>query len=57
MERDGKGPSIWDTFAHTPAKIVGGELRARAEPAGPGKATCQSNVRFGAEAGISRRLG
>ena len=21
---DGKGPSIWDTFAHTPGKIVGG---------------------------------
>jgi beta-glucosidase len=22
---DGKGPSIWDTFAHTPGKIIGGD--------------------------------
>ncbi|HAL93222.1 MAG TPA: beta-glucosidase, partial [Spirochaetaceae bacterium] len=23
-KEDGKGPSIWDTFSHTPDKIAGG---------------------------------
>src|SRR5947208_6416992 len=22
---DGRGPSIWDTFSHTPGKVVGGD--------------------------------
>lgn len=24
-DRDGRGPSIWDTFSHTPGKVVGGD--------------------------------
>ncbi|SOD63501.1 broad-specificity cellobiase [Streptomyces zhaozhouensis] len=25
VHEDGRGPSIWDTFAHTPGKVVGGD--------------------------------
>ncbi|HEY0618570.1 MAG TPA: family 1 glycosylhydrolase, partial [Kribbella sp.] len=25
VSEDGRGPSIWDTFAHTPGKIADGE--------------------------------
>src|SRR5674476_482061 len=25
VNEDGRGPSIWDTFSHTPGRIVGGD--------------------------------
>lgn len=47
-DADGKGPSIWDTFAHTAGKIHGGDT---------GDIACDSYHRYHDDAALIRRLG
>ena len=35
FNEDGRGPSIWDTFSHTPGKIENGDVGDRDEPRDP----------------------
>ncbi len=47
-DADGKGPSIWDTFSHTPGTTYHGDT---------GDVACDSYHRFGADIELLRRLG
>jgi beta-glucosidase len=44
----GRGPSIWDTFAHTPGKTVGGET---------GDVACDHYHRYAEDVALMRQLG
>jgi beta-glucosidase len=45
---DGKGPSVWDTFSHTPGKIRGGDT---------GDIACDSYRRYAEDADLLKELG
>jgi beta-glucosidase len=45
---DGKGPSVWDTFSHTPGKVRGGDT---------GDVACDSYRRYAEDADLIRSLG
>jgi beta-glucosidase len=45
---DGRGPSIWDTFAHTPGNVVGGDT---------GDVACDHFHRYGDDVALMRDLG
>ncbi|HTU72948.1 MAG TPA: GH1 family beta-glucosidase [Trebonia sp.] len=45
---DGKGPSIWDTFSHTPGKVYHGET---------GDVACDSYHRYPEDIALLKRLG
>src|SRR5579859_1387858 len=45
---DGKGPSVWDTFSHTPGKVRGGDT---------GDVACDSYHRYHEDADLLRSLG
>ncbi|HEX8008113.1 MAG TPA: family 1 glycosylhydrolase, partial [Trebonia sp.] len=45
---DGKGPSVWDTFSHTPGKIRGGDT---------GDTACDSYRRYAEDADLLKELG
>jgi beta-glucosidase len=47
-DADGKGPSIWDTFSHTPGKVWHGET---------GDVACDSYHRYPEDVALLRRLG
>jgi beta-glucosidase len=47
-EADGKGPSIWDTFSHTPGKVRGGDT---------GDIACDSYRRYPEDADLIQSLG
>ena len=47
-DADGKGPSIWDTFSHTPGKTHHGDT---------GDVACDSYNRFGEDIEVLKRLG
>jgi beta-glucosidase len=46
--QDGKGPSIWDTFSHTPGKVYHGET---------GDVACDSYHRYPEDIALLKRLG
>jgi beta-glucosidase len=45
---DGRGPSIWDTFSHTPGKVVGGDT---------GDLACDSYHRYAEDVALLAELG
>ncbi len=45
---DGKGPSIWDTFAHTPGKVANGEH---------GDIACDHYHKFKEDVAIMKEMG
>jgi beta-glucosidase len=45
---DGRGPSIWDTFAHTPGRVANGDT---------GDIACEHYVRYPADVALMRDLG
>ena len=45
---DGRGPSVWDTFSHTPGKVRGGDT---------GDIACDSYRRYPEDADLLRSLG
>src|SRR5271166_1624245 len=45
---DGKGPSIWDTFSHTPGKVYHGDT---------GDVACDSYHRYPEDIEVLKRLG
>jgi beta-glucosidase len=47
-DADGKGPSIWDTFSHTPGKVFHGDN---------GDVACDSFHRYGEDIALLKRLG
>jgi beta-glucosidase len=47
-DADGKGPSIWDTFSHTPGKVFHGET---------GDVACDSYYRYPEDIELLKRLG
>jgi len=47
-DADGKGPSVWDTFSHTPGKVRGGDN---------GDVACDSYHRYREDADLLRSLG
>ena len=47
-DADGKGPSIWDTFSHTPGKTFHGET---------GDVACDSYYLYPQDIGLLKRLG
>src|SRR5499425_2137372 len=47
-EADGKGPSIWDTFSHTPGKVFHGDT---------GDVACDSYHRYPEDIAMLQRLG
>jgi len=47
-DEDGKGPSIWDTFSHTPGKVFHGET---------GDVACDSYHRYPEDIAMLQRLG
>ncbi len=47
-ETDGRGPSVWDTFSHTPGKVRGGDT---------GDIACDSYHRYEQDADLLRSLG
>lgn len=47
VSEGGRGPSIWDTFAHTPGKILGGET---------GDVTCDHYHRYPEDVALMRQL-
>src|SRR4030095_13515516 len=47
-DADGKGPSIWDTFGHTPGNVV---------EDGPGDVACDSYHRYRDDIALLKRLG
>ena len=47
-DADGKGPSIWDTFSHTPGKVFHGET---------GDVACDSYHRYPEDIAMLQRLG
>lgn len=46
--KDGKGPSIWDTFSHTPGKITNGDT---------GDIACDHYNRFGEDFSLLKQIG
>ena len=48
VKADGRGPSIWDTFAHTPGKIARGEN---------GDIACDHYHRYPEDVALMRTLG
>lgn len=48
VEADGRGPSVWDTFCHTPGAIARGET---------GEVACDHYHRWRADLGLLRELG
>ncbi|HEY2522860.1 MAG TPA: GH1 family beta-glucosidase [Streptosporangiaceae bacterium] len=48
VAEDGRSPSIWDTFAHTPGKVAGGDT---------GDAACDSYHRWPEDLGLMKELG
>jgi beta-glucosidase len=47
-DADGRGPSVWDTFSHTPGKVRGGDT---------GDVACDSYRRYREDADLLRSLG
>jgi len=47
-DADGKGPSVWDTFSHTPGKVRGGDT---------GDIACNAYHRYPEDAGLMASLG
>src|SRR5690348_17586935 len=47
-DADGKGPSVWDTFSHTPGKVRGGDT---------GDVACDAYHRYAEDAGLMAALG
>jgi beta-glucosidase len=47
-DADGKGPSVWDTFSHTPGKVRGGDT---------GDVACDSYHRYREDADLVQSLG
>ena len=47
-DADGKGPSIWDTFSHTPGKVFHGDT---------GDVACDSYHRYPEDIALLQRLG
>jgi beta-glucosidase len=47
-DADGRGPSVWDTFSHTPGKVRGGDT---------GDIACDSYRRYREDADLLRSLG
>ncbi|MFI9328610.1 GH1 family beta-glucosidase [Kitasatospora sp. NPDC052868] len=47
-DADGRAPSIWDTFAHTPGRVAGGDT---------GDTACDHYRRWPEDLGLMRRLG
>ena len=47
-DADGKGPSIWDTFSHTPGKVFHGDT---------GDVACDSYYRYPEDIALLQRLG
>jgi len=47
-DADGKGPSVWDTFSHTPGKVRGGDT---------GDIACESYTRYPQDADLIQSLG
>src|SRR3712207_6725476 len=47
-DEDGRGPSIWDTFSHTPGKVLGGDT---------GDVACDHYHRFPEDIALMRELG
>jgi len=48
VDVDGRGPSVWDTFSHTPGKVRGGDT---------GDIACDSYRRYPEDADLLRSLG
>jgi beta-glucosidase len=48
VDVDGRGPSVWDTFSHTPGKVRGGDT---------GDIACDSYHRYPQDADLLRSLG
>jgi beta-glucosidase len=48
VKEDGRGPSIWDTFSHTPGKIADGST---------GDVACDSYHRFAEDIALLKNLG
>ena len=48
VAEDGRGPSIWDTFSHTPGKVAGGDS---------GDVACDSYHRWPEDLGLMKELG
>ena len=48
VTEDGRTPSIWDTFSHTPGKVARGDT---------GDVACDHYHRFGEDVELSMRLG
>ncbi|HEY6789502.1 MAG TPA: GH1 family beta-glucosidase [Trebonia sp.] len=48
VTEDGRGPSVWDTFSHTPGKVRGGDT---------GDVACDSYHRYPEDADLIRSLG
>src|SRR6476661_3700728 len=47
-EEDGRGPSIWDTFSHTPGKVANGDT---------GDVACDHYHRYSEDIALMQRLG
>jgi beta-glucosidase len=45
---DGRGPSIWDVFSHTPGRVLGGDT---------GDVACDHHSRYREDVGLMRELG
>ena len=48
VTEDGRGPSVWDTFSHTPGKVRGGDT---------GDVACDSYHRYAQDADLIKSLG
>ncbi|MBW5447024.1 beta-glucosidase [Cohnella sp. CFH 77786] len=48
VQEGGRGPSIWDTFSHTPGKVVGGDT---------GDVACDSYHRYEEDIALLKKLG
>src|ERR1700744_2935567 len=48
VAEDGRGPSVWDTFSHTPGKVRGGDT---------GDVACDSYHRYAQDADLIKSLG
>ena len=48
VDADGRGPSIWDTFSHTPGRVLGGDT---------GDVACDHYSRYSEDVALVRELG
>src|SRR5262249_11153135 len=48
IAEDGRGPTIWDTFSHTPGKVANGDT---------GDVACDSYHRYGEDAQLLKNIG